>query len=155
VRVEVAEGDLLEQDVDAVVNAWNRNLVPWWLLIPQGVSGAIKSRGGFAPFRELGYRPLPLGTARHTSAGRLPFRGIIHVAAIDGLWRASEKSIRASVDSAVEIAEDHGYRSLALPALGAGSGGFDERAAIEIISEQLAAIDSVIRATVVRFRRGL
>lgn len=42
----VVEGDLLDQDVDAVVNAWNRNIIPCWLLLPQGVSGAIKRRGG-------------------------------------------------------------------------------------------------------------
>src|SRR4051794_36180931 len=79
----ILEGDLLDQKVDAIVNAWNRNIIPWWLLIPQGVSGAIKRRAGYAPFVELGYRPLGLGEARHTGAGRLPFRGIIHVAAID------------------------------------------------------------------------
>lgn len=44
--VEVVEGDLLDQNVDVIVNAWNRNIIPWWLLLPQGVSGAIKRRGG-------------------------------------------------------------------------------------------------------------
>ncbi len=70
----VVNGDLLDQPVDAIVNAWNRNVIPWWLLLPQGVSGAIKRRAGIAPFRELGYRPLPLGHARRTGAGRLPHR---------------------------------------------------------------------------------
>jgi hypothetical protein len=50
---EIIFGDLLEQRVDVIVNAWNRNLIPWWLLLPQGVSGAIKRRGGSGPFREL------------------------------------------------------------------------------------------------------
>lgn len=27
--VEVVEGDLLDQDVDVIVNAWNRNIIPW------------------------------------------------------------------------------------------------------------------------------
>ena len=49
----VVEGDLLDQDVDVIVNAWNRNIIPWWLLLPQGVSGAIKKRGGTGPFKEL------------------------------------------------------------------------------------------------------
>src|SRR3954454_20024433 len=87
----VVEGDLLDQPVDSIVNAWNRNIIPWWLLLPQGVSGAIKRRGGLQPFREVGrHGPIPLGHAVLTSAGRLPFRGIIHVAGINGLWRASE-----------------------------------------------------------------
>jgi O-acetyl-ADP-ribose deacetylase (regulator of RNase III) len=51
VRVEHVDGDLLDQRVDAIVNAWNRNIIPWWLLLPQGVSGAIKRRAGTAPFR--------------------------------------------------------------------------------------------------------
>jgi O-acetyl-ADP-ribose deacetylase len=52
-RLIVRDGDLLDQDVDAIVNPWNRNLFPWWLLLPQGVSGAIKRRAGLGPFREL------------------------------------------------------------------------------------------------------
>jgi hypothetical protein len=62
VRAEIVEGDLLDQPVEVVVNAWHRNIIPWWLLLPQGVSGAIKRRGGLAPFRELGRMgPIPLG----------------------------------------------------------------------------------------------
>lgn len=53
-NVTVVDGDLLDQDVDVIVNSWNRNIIPWWLLIPQAVSGAIKKRGGLQPFRELG-----------------------------------------------------------------------------------------------------
>ena len=41
-NLETVQGDLLDQDVDVIVNAWNRNVIPWWLLLPQGVSGAIK-----------------------------------------------------------------------------------------------------------------
>jgi O-acetyl-ADP-ribose deacetylase (regulator of RNase III) len=52
-KITLVEGDLLDQDVDAIVNSWNRNIIPWWLLLPQGVSGAIKRRGGIAPFKEL------------------------------------------------------------------------------------------------------
>jgi O-acetyl-ADP-ribose deacetylase (regulator of RNase III) len=76
-----------------IVNAWNRNIIPWWLLLPQGVSGAIKRRAGIGPFRELAKAgALPLGSAVLTGAGRLPFKGIIHVAGIDMLWRASRAS---------------------------------------------------------------
>ncbi len=58
--VAVVEGDLLDQPVDVIVNAWNRNVIPWWLLLPQGVSGAIKRRGGTGPFRELRrHGPIP------------------------------------------------------------------------------------------------
>jgi O-acetyl-ADP-ribose deacetylase len=52
-KASVVDGDLLDQPVEAIVNAWNRNIIPWWLLIPQGGAAAIKRRAGLAPFREV------------------------------------------------------------------------------------------------------
>jgi O-acetyl-ADP-ribose deacetylase (regulator of RNase III) len=144
-------GDLLDQEVDAIVNAWNRNVIPWWLLLPQGVSAAIKRRAGSMPFRELGTRPMPLGSARHTSAGNLPFRGIIHVAALDMLWRASSESIARSARAACELALAFGYRSLAMPLLGSGAGGFPAHRAIEAIAKSIASYDQRLEIRLVRF----
>lgn len=150
----IVEGDLLEQQADAIVNAWNRNIIPWWLLLPQGVSGAIKKRGGLAPFRELArVGPMPLGSAVVTSAGRLPYRGIIHVAGINMLWRSSERSIRDSVTNALARAREHGFGSVAFPIIGAGSGGFDEARALEVMVSTLEASDAEISVTVVRYRK--
>jgi O-acetyl-ADP-ribose deacetylase (regulator of RNase III) len=150
----IVEGDLLEQDVDVIVNAWNRNVIPWWLLLPQGVSGAIKRRGGYGPFIELGkHGPIPLGGAVLTSAGRLPFKGIIHVAGINLLWRASERSIRDSVVNSLRLAEQHGFISIAIPLIGAGSGGFNQQQAMEIILDQLKAIATPMIVKVVVFKR--
>src|SRR5690349_17332492 len=123
----VVDGDMLDQPVDAIVNAWNRNIIPWWLLLPQGVSGAIKKRAGLEPFREVRrHGAIPLGQAVATGPGRLPFKRIIHVAGINMFWRASERSIRDSVSNALRVARAEGLRSLAMPLIGAGSGGFDE-----------------------------
>src|SRR6476469_10053316 len=106
---DVVTGDLLDQTVEVIVNAWNRNVIPWWLLLPQGVSGAIKKRAGTGPFKELRqHGPIALGGAVFTSPGKLPFKGIIHVAGINLLWRASERSIQNSVQSALRLAEDKG-----------------------------------------------
>ena len=151
--VQLVEGDLLDQPVDAIVNAWNRNIIPWWLLLPQGVSGAIKRRGGTAPFREVArVGPMPLGSAVVTGPGRLPFKAIIHVAGINMLWRASARSIQDSVRNALARAHEHGFRSLAFPIIGAGSGSFDEDRALELMREALGdAPDFDVR--VVRFRR--
>src|SRR5581483_4351204 len=103
--LRVVDGDLLDQDVAVIVNAWNRNLIPWWLLLPQGVSGAIKRHAGKEPFRELSRTGLiPLGGAVETGAGRLPYKAIIHVAGINLLWRSSEWSVRQSVRSALALA---------------------------------------------------
>ena len=150
---EIVQGDLLDQPVEVIVNAWNRNIIPWWLLVPQGVSGAIKKRAGYAPFRELGRAgPIPLGQAVLTSAGRLPFKGIIHVAGIDMLWRSSETAIRESARSAMVLVNAHSFGSVAFPVVGAGTGGFGEEGAARILVDALTRIDSPARVILVRYR---
>lgn len=153
-NVTSVDGDLLDQNVDVIVNAWNRNIIPWWLLIPQGVSGAIKKRGGLQPFRELGKMgPIPLGHAVETSAGKLPFKAIIHVAGINMLWRSSERSIRDSVRNAISLARSRGYTSLALPLIGAGSGGGNPAKVQALIEDELThcTFDGEVR--IVRYRK--
>lgn len=150
----IVEGDLLEQPVDAIVNPWNRNTIPWWLLLPQGVSGAIKKRGGTLPFKELARAGrMQLGQAVATGAGSLSFRRIIHVAGINDFWQASENSIRLSVRNALELANREGLASLALPLIGAGSGSFSSTRALEVVEEELKALDYPIEVTVVRYRK--
>jgi O-acetyl-ADP-ribose deacetylase (regulator of RNase III) len=153
-QFQIVEGDLLEQPVEAIVNTWNRNMIPWWLLLPQGVSGAIKRRAGYAPFRELArHGPIPLGGAVVTSAGRLPYKGIIHVAGINLIWRATEKSIHASVRSALRAAQEHNFSSVAFPVIGAGSGGFRHEAALELMKDELNRLDSAIQTTIVVYKK--
>lgn len=153
-QLQTVDGDLLDQDVDVIVNAWNRNIIPWWLLLPQGVSGAIKKRGGYAVFRELGkLGPIPLGGAVMTGAGKLPFQAIIHVAGISMWWRSSERSIRDSVRNALALAAEHDFHSIALPLIGAGTGGGSADDVFAMIEHQLSMcdFDGVVR--IVRFQR--
>ncbi|RLT08161.1 MAG: Appr-1-p processing protein [Planctomycetota bacterium] len=154
-NVTVVEGDLLDQDVDVIVNAWNRNIIPWWLLLPQGVSGAIKRRGGKAPFREVGrHGAIPLGGAVMTSAGKLSFQAIIHVAGINMLWRASERSIRDSVRNAIQLAQEKGFQSIAFPLIGAGSGGFNQEQAKALMLDELSKIEVSMLVKFVVFRKA-
>lgn len=152
-EVKVIEGDLLDQNVDVIVNAWNRNIIPWWLLLPQGVSGAIKRGGGTAPFKEVAkHGPIPLGSAVLTTAGRLPFKAIIHVAGINMLWRASEFSIRESVRNAILLASTAGFRSIAFPLIGAGSGSYKPTQAKTIMLDELNKLDASLCVTIVEFK---
>ena len=150
-EVKVVHGDLLDQDVDVIVNAWNRNIIPWWLLLPQGVSGAIKHRAGVRPFLELPWRPLPLGGAVITSAGRLKHKAIIHVAGINLFWQASEHSIRNSVSNALNLATAEGYSSIAFPVIGAGSGSFPKSKALEIMTKAIAQSQTRLRVIIADF----
>jgi len=154
VSATVIEGNLLDQSVDVIVNAWNRNIIPWWLLVPQGISGAIKKRGGYQPFVELAkHGAIPLGRAVMTSAGRLPFKAIIHVAGISMLWRSSRESIQGSVVSAMELVNQHGFASVAFPIIGAGTGGYGQEGALQLMLDAFEGIASPASVTVVRYRR--
>jgi O-acetyl-ADP-ribose deacetylase len=149
---QIVYADLLNQNVDVIVNAWNRNIIPWWLLLPQGVSGAIKRRGGTGPFKELAkHGSIPLGGAVMTSAGRLSFKAIIHVAGINMFWRASEWSIRQSVKNAMALAIEKGFQSIAFPLIGAGSGGFKPDRAKAIMEDELGKIEGATEVRVVVF----
>lgn len=137
-----------------IVNAWNRNIIPWWLLLPQGVSGAIKKHAGFGPFQELArFGPMPLGSARLTTAGRLPHKGIIHVTGISMLWQASEFSIRESVKSAMQIVEEKKFGSVAFPVIGAGSGSFNTERALQIMLATLEDISTTATVRIVRYKK--
>ncbi|MBQ4811173.1 Appr-1-p processing protein [Pseudoalteromonas luteoviolacea] len=152
VNVVVVHGDILDQQADAIVNSWNRNIIPWWLLLPQGVSGAIKRRAGTGPFKEVAkYGAIPLGEARLTSAGALNFKGIIHVAGINLCWYATEYSVRQSVINAIKLAEEHRFQTLAMPLIGAGSGNRSEKWSLECMLNTLASIESTVTVTVVKF----
>lgn len=152
---DIVLGNITSQDTEVIVNAWNRNLIPWWLLLPQGVSGAIKKAAGLRPFRELAKAgAIPLGNAVMTSAGRLPQQAIIHVAGINMFWRASEKSIRNATRNAVSLAAEKGFKSIAFPLIGSGSGGFEEEAAIKIMVDALSDMEYAGAIRIVRLLRS-
>jgi O-acetyl-ADP-ribose deacetylase len=153
-QIKIQNGNIVEADTSVIVNAWNRNIIPWFLLLPQGVSGAIKKTAGFKPFNELlKVGPMKLGSAVSTSAGKLKYDAIIHVAGINMLWTSSEKSIRNSVRNAMGIINKNCYKSVAFPVIGAGSGGFDEDSALEIMIDELNTIDSDAQVVIVKFSK--
>lgn len=97
--------------------------------------------------------PIPFGGAVYTSAGRLPYKGIIHVAGINMLWRASAASIEDSVTNAVRLAEQHHLKTVAFPIIGAGSRGFDATSVERLMRNTFAALQSPVHVTLVRYRK--
>lgn len=153
--IEKVTGNLLDQDVEVIVNAWNRNIFPHWILIPQGVSKAIRERSGSEPFRELRkYGILPLGSAVVTSAGRLPYKAIVHVAGIGFNWRSSEESVRKSVVSAIEKIRESGFESVAFPLIGAGTGGGSAEEIEGLICEEVERSGFKGKVVVVRYQKA-
>ncbi len=150
--LQILTGDLLDQRADAIVNPWNRNFIPWFLLLPHGVSGAIKKRGGTKPFRELRkFGVLKLGQAVATGAGNLPFRAIIHVAGLNWTWTASEFSIRESTKNALQLAREMELQSLAFPLIGAGTGGIQAEQSLDWMQDEIKRHGAGLQITIVRF----
>jgi O-acetyl-ADP-ribose deacetylase len=151
-NLTVIDGDLLNQDVEVIVNPWNRNIIPWWLLIPQGVSGAIKKQGGYKPFFELGKKgAIPLGMAVETNAGKLTYKAIIHVAGISMLWISSEKSIKNSIINGMKIVKSRNYQSVAFPLIDAGTGGAKKEKVLSLMTTTLNQIDYDGTVLIVRY----
>lgn len=148
----IVDGDIINQDVEVIVNSWNRNMIPWWLLLPQGVSGAIKKRAGYNPFKELRrFGIIPLGGAVESNAGNLPFKSIIHVAGINMFWFATKFSIQESVRNAMNIVNLKHYLSVAFPVIGAGSGNMNREKALSYMLEAFDDIYSDSEVRIVRY----
>ena len=140
-EIEIVEGDLLKQEVEVIVNSWNRNIIPWWLLLPQGVSGAIKRHGGYQPFKDVGrFGSIPLGEARKTSAGKLSYKAIIHVAGINMVWVATEYSVKQSVINTMNIINEQNFKSVAFPLIGSGSGNRSKSWSLKIMKNTFTTI---------------
>jgi O-acetyl-ADP-ribose deacetylase len=119
-ELEVVEGDIATLDVDAIANAANNHL---WM--GAGVAGAIKRSGGEEIEREaVGKGPIEIGDAVATGAGRLKARHVIHGAVMGQDLRTNGELIQRTTRRCLEVAEELGARSLALPAFGTGVGGF-------------------------------
>jgi O-acetyl-ADP-ribose deacetylase (regulator of RNase III) len=154
-NVSIVTGDLLKQDCEVIVNSWNRNLFPWWLLLPQGVSAAIKREGGYGPFKALRkYGLLKLGEAVETGAGNLKFKSIIHVAGINLLWFATEFSVRESVKNAMNIVNEKKYCSAAFPLIGSGSGNRSKEKCLNWMLDAFESIESSAKVIVVKFEKS-
>lgn len=151
VEISHRVGDLLEIQADALVNPWNRNVIPRWLLVPGGVSGALKKVTGPEPWRELARSGvLQLGEAVATSAGTLEtVREIIHVAGLTLAWRATEHSVRLSTRNAAVLAARHGHQVLTVPLIGSGHGALTPNRSRQLIRAALQEAPVVQRLQVI------
>jgi O-acetyl-ADP-ribose deacetylase (regulator of RNase III) len=145
VRVEVLDGDVAAQQVDAVVNAANDH---FWM--GSGVAGALKARGGAEIEAEaMALGPVDPGECVVTSAGRLPARYVIHAAVMGQDLVTSAATIARATGNALAAAEARRCTSIAFPALGTGVGGFplDEcaRIMIEAVRRQRAQSLQLVR----------
>lgn len=132
--LELVEGDITEMDTDAIVNAANERLAHGG-----GVAGVISRKGGPAIQRESDawvrqHGPVRTGTAAITSGGKLKARHVIHAVGpvYDGTPRSADL-LASAVRAALSMADEHGLKSIALPAISTGIFGYPMEEAAQVM----------------------
>ena len=141
--IEVAEGDITQLDVDAIVNAANPSL-----LGGGGVDGAIHRAAGpelFAECRTLG--GAATGEAKITRGYRLKARHVIH--AVGPVWygghRGEGQALARAYRSSFELALQHGLGSIAFPAISTGAYGYPIEEATRIAIREARPHERALR----------
>jgi O-acetyl-ADP-ribose deacetylase (regulator of RNase III) len=135
-ELTVVQGELTEQDVDAVVNAANRAMRGGG-----GVDGAIHRAGGPAVLADCIERfpqGLATGGAGWTTAGEMPARWVIHV--VGPNFRAGERDrglLTSCYARALAVADELGAATVAFPLVSAGIYGWPKDDAIAAAVETL------------------
>jgi O-acetyl-ADP-ribose deacetylase (regulator of RNase III) len=150
-RIELVQGDITEQQVDAIVNAANSSL-----LGGGGVDGAIHGKGGPAilaecrTIRQTSHPDgLPTGQAVATTAGRLPATWVIHT--VGPIYREDRDQahlLRSCYTSSLAVADELAASVVAFPLISAGIFGWPLE---DAVTQALTAIrDASTSVTEVR-----
>lgn len=137
--LQIVQGDITQEDVDAIVNAANSQLQHGG-----GVARAIAARGGEIIQRESDawirkHGPVSHAQPAYTSGGNLPCKIVIH--AVGPSWQSDDEraanladaKLTAAVNGALLLAQELELISLAMPAISTGIYGFPKRRAAGII----------------------
>lgn len=154
-RIEVAQGDITQQKVDAIVNAANTTL-----LGGGGVDGAIHRAAGpelLEACRTLG--GCATGQAKITRGYRLPAKHVIH--AVGPVWHGGthqeDDLLRGCYRNALRLLQEKDLRSIAFPSISTGAYRFPlERAAriaVETVAESLKTMKTVDKVVFVCFSK--
>jgi O-acetyl-ADP-ribose deacetylase (regulator of RNase III) len=138
-RLEIARGDITEEQVDAIVNAANSSLAHGG-----GVAGAILRKGGDVIQTESTAWVRQHGKVSHeepayTSAGRLPARYVIH--AVGPAWGDGDEDhkLANAIRGSLATAEKLELTSIAFPAISTGIFGFPVERAARIFRDTIHA----------------
>jgi O-acetyl-ADP-ribose deacetylase (regulator of RNase III) len=133
-KIRIQQGDLTEMDTDAIVNAANNDLI-----LGAGVAGAIRRKGGEEIQRECdAIGSIPVGYAAITKGGKLKARFVIHAASMQLGGKTNAESLRRSAAHSLKIANEHGLKTIAFPAVGTGIAGFPLKECAEIMLREAA-----------------
>jgi O-acetyl-ADP-ribose deacetylase len=147
-NIELVQGDITQQDVDAIVNAANSSLMGGG-----GVDGAIHRRGGpeiLAECKRIRAERfpdgLPTGQAVATTGGRLPATWVIHT--VGPVFSTSEdrsKLLASCHAESLRVADELGAESVAFPAISTGVYGYPVVLAAPLAVGTVARADTRVR----------
>ena len=141
--------DITTLDVDAIVNAANAELLPGG-----GVAGAVHRAAGPGLVEECRpLAPIAPGEAVITGGHDLPNPHVVHcLGPVYGVDRPEDELLAACYRNALALADRHGLRSVAFPAISTGVFGYPMAAAAEVaLGTVLATVPSLESVRVVRF----
>jgi O-acetyl-ADP-ribose deacetylase (regulator of RNase III) len=150
--LELIEGDVTLQEVDAIVNAANSRLAGGG-----GVDGAIHRRGGPSIMAETDQKypnGCPTGSAVISAAGNLPAKHVIH--AVGPVWhgghRGEAELLAGAYRRCLELAVEHQCGSIAFPSLSTGAYGYPmDRAARVALATAIEFLKEHAKPGLVRF----
>lgn len=149
----VVQGDIANQEVDALVNAAGTSL-----RMGSGVAGSLR-RNANGPINEEAMEkgPVDLGDVAVTDAYDLDAEYVIHAAAMPhyGDGRATSESIRTATRKSLEKADELGCESIVVPILGTGAAGFNFREGAQLVCEAVRDYEpsSVTDARVIAYSK--
>ncbi|QWK19095.1 MAG: ADP-ribose-binding protein [Hydrogenobacter thermophilus] len=133
-EIVILEGSLLDVEADVIVNPANSLGV-----MGGGVAGVIKKAGGSIIEKEAMLKaPISVGSAIFTSAGRLKFKGVIHAPTMEEpAMETTEEKVRKAVRAALELADNMGFKSIAIPGMGTGIGRLPKEVAAKAMMGEI------------------
>jgi len=159
--LRIVQGDITDQDVDAIVNAANSSL-----LGGGGVDGAIHRRGGKMILEEckkirstMYPNGLPTGKAVITTGGHLKSRYVIHT--VGPIWQAGNAGeadlLRDAYKNSLYLAKEKGLKRIAFPSISTGAYGYPmdsaSRVAIQTVKQFLEEEDDLTEVRFVLFTK--
>ncbi len=137
--IKIVHGDITEEETEAITNAANT-----YLKHGGGVAGAIVRKGGYEIQKESDeivkrHGPVPTGHAVITKGGRLKAKYVIHT--VGPIWKGGmeneDEKLKSAIRSVLNLCEEHGIKSVAIPAVSSGIYGFPKERAAHIIFNEV------------------
>jgi len=143
-EILIKQGDITQEQTEAIVNAANNEL-----LHGGGVAGAIVKAGGKKIQEESKkIAPILLGEAAVTSGGKLKTKYVIHAASMKLGENATRENVESSIKNSFKRAKELGLRSISFPAVGAGIARFPmeqcAKISIAIARENIDSFDKIV-----------